>query len=312
MLSNKLATSYNTKVARKKIQKSKKFSHRLGFISVFIVSFVVLGLFLFYQSRRVPELGEENQVTVFPAEILNILGTEIGPQLFEKQIKVPVFLYHYVEYVKDDPGRQKLTTPPNILMAQIETLRDAGYTFITPDDLMNDLSGQTIPPEKLIILTFDDGYMDFYTDVFPILNKENVKAIVYIVPDLLNRPNYMFTFQVKEIAKSPLVEIGSHTMNHVWLKGISKKAAEYEISQSRKVLQDMVALPINSFAYPYGALDQRAINVVRETGYTNAVSTIPGIVQAMQSKFFLYRLRPGYKTGEELIKFLAQKDFKAE
>ena len=298
-------------MAKKKSKKYKKSSRKLGFIILFALLFSVLGLFLFYQSRRVPEIGEEALVTVLPYEIQNVLGTKTGPEVSEKQIRVPIFLYHYIEYVKDDPGRQKLTIPPHVLTAQIETLKDAGYTFITPDDLIADLSGKTKLPEKLVILTFDDGYMDFYTDVFQILKKENVKAIAYIVPDLLNRPNYMFTFQVKEIAQSPLVEIGSHTMNHVWLKGVSRETAEYEISQSRKTLADMVGLPVNSFAYPYGALDQQAIDIVRETGYTNAVSTIPGIAQTIQNKFFLYRLRLGYRTGEELIKFLAQKDFKA-
>lgn len=296
-LSNMIKKSYNKKVVWKKS------------IIVLIVPFIILGLFLFYQSRRVPELGEESLITALPQELQNILGVEIGPHLFEKQIRVPVFLYHYVEYVKDDPGRQKLTTPPNILIDQIETLKNAGYIFITPDDLADDISGKKTLPDKLVILSFDDGYMDFYTDAFPILKKEKVKAIAYIVPNLLNRPNYMFTFQVKEIAKSPLIEIGSHTMNHIALKGVSRETAKYEIFQSRKVLQEMVSLPINSFAYPYGALDQQAINLVREAGYTDAASTIPGIIQTMQNKFFLYRLRPGYKAGEELIKFLAQKNF---
>lgn len=296
-------------MARKK--KYKKSFHKVGFATALIVSFVILGLFLFYQSRKIPELGEEYLVTALPQDLQFVLGIKTGSQIFEKQIRVPIFLYHYVEYIKDDPGKQKLATPPNILTAQIKTLKDAGYTFITPDDLMNDLYEKIILPEKIIILSFDDGYMDFYTDVFPILQKEKAKAIAYIVPNLLNRPNYMFTFQVKEIARSPLVEIGSHTMNHVLLKGASRETAKYEISQSRKVLADMTGLPINSFAYPYGALNQQTISFVGETGYTNAVSTIPGIMQTMQNKFFLYRLRPGYKTGEELIKFLAQKDFKA-
>lgn len=309
-MSNKIRTSYNTQVARKKTKKHKGLSYKAGFISIFIILFAALGLFLFYQSRRIPELGEEPVITVLPKDVQNVLGIKTGPQIFEKQIRVPVFLYHYIEYVKDDPGRQKLTIPPNVLISQIETLRDAGYTFITPNDLMNDLSGAITLPEKIVILTFDDGYMDFYTNVFPILKKEKAKAIEYIVPDFLNRPNYMFTFQVKEIAKSPLVEIGAHTMNHVWLKGISKKTAEYEISQSRKVLEDMLNLPINSFAYPYGALDQQAISLVGEAGYTNAVSTIPGIMQTSQNKLFLYRLRPGYRTGNELIKFLSQDNFK--
>lgn len=297
-------------MARRKTKKYRESFHKFGFIVLFILLFSALGLFLFYQTRRVPEIGDEVLVTVLPQDLQNVLGTKTGPEVSEKQIRVPVFLYHYIEYVKDDPGRQKLTIPPNILTAQIETLKDTGYTFITPNDLMDGLSDKIKLPEKLIILTFDDGYMDFYTDVFSILQKEQVKAVAYIVPNFLNRPNYMFTFQLQEIAKSPLVEIGAHTMDHIWLKGISKETAKYEISQSRKTLQDLLHLTVNSFAYPYGALDQQAINIVENAGFTNAVSTVPDIIQSEQNKFFLYRLRPGYRTGEELIKFLAQKEFK--
>jgi len=279
-------------------------------ISVLIFLFAILGLFILYQSRKVPKLGVDTLVTVLPQDLRNILDTGIGSQLFETQIKVPVFLYHYVEYVKDDPKKENFATPPSVLKAQIETLKIAGYTFITPDDLVNDFLGEITLPEKIIILSFDDGYMDFYTDVFPILKKEKVKAITYIVPNFLNRANYMSTFQIKEIARSPFIEIGAHTMNHIWLKDIKKETAQYEIVQSRKILQEMLGAPINSFAYPYGALDRQTMNIVKDAGYTNAVSTIPGIMQTKQNKFFLYRLRPGYKTGEKLIKFLAQKDFK--
>ncbi|OGH27959.1 MAG: hypothetical protein A3E12_02580 [Candidatus Levybacteria bacterium RIFCSPHIGHO2_12_FULL_39_9] len=279
-------------------------------IRTLVILLAILGLLMSYQLRKVPELSMDTLVTVLPPELENLSDTGIGPQLFEKQIKVPIFLYHYVEYVKNDPKKENFATPPNVLQAQIKTLKTAGYTFVAPDDLIKDLLGELVLPKKIIILSFDDGYSDFYTDVFPILKKEKVKAVVYVVANFLNQENYLSTFQVKEIAKSSLVEIGSHTLNHTWLKDINKKTAEYEIAQSKKVLEDMTGLSVNSFAYPYGALDRRTINMVKNAGYTNAVSTIPGIKQTIRNKFFLYRLRPGYKTGMELIKFLAQEDFK--
>lgn len=285
----------------------------VGLTTVIFAGALIGGIFFYYQSRRIPDIDEEHLVTTLPLDIKNVLGTKTGPKVSpEFSIKIPILLYHYVEYVKDknDTIRQKLNIDPYILTSQIETLKTAGYTFITPSDLADGLAGKRKLPPKVVMLTFDDGYMDFYTDVFPILKKEQVKAVAYIVPDFLNRPNFMFTFQLQEIAKSPLIEIGAHTMNHLWLKGMDKQKAEYEIAQSRKSLQDMLHLPINSFAYPYGAFDKQTMELVQSAGFTDAVSTVPGIIQTPHNRYFLYRLRPGGRTGEVLLSFLAQDTFK--
>lgn len=273
------------------------------------LAFIILGSLFFYNSRSVKEPGDDVAVTEVPLEIQNVLGTQTAKP--EISIRVPIFIYHYVEYVQDknDTTRQKLNIPPYVLIAQIETLKNAGYTFINASDIAEALSGKTKLPQKSAMLTFDDGYMDFYTDVFPILKKENVKAVEYVIPDFLNRPNFMFTFQLQEAAKSPLVEIGAHTMDHAWLKGLDKKTAQYQIEQSRKELQGLLNLPIESFAYPYGAFDQQATQLVKEAGFTNAVSTVPGIVNTQDTRYFLYRLRPGYRTGQSLLEFLNQDTF---
>lgn len=263
-----------------------------------------------YESRRIPQPDQDDQVLKIPYDVQNVLGAKASDT--ENSIRVPIFLYHYVEYVQDkgDTIRKSLDIVPDTLRSQIETLKNAGYTFVTPTDISDAIKNKKKLPLKIVALTFDDGYKDFYTDVFPILKEENVKAIAYIVPDFLNRPNFMFTFQLQEIAKSPLVEIGAHTMDHVWLKGINKKTAEYEIGQSRIELQKLTGLPINSFAYPYGAFDQQAMQIVKDAGFTNAVSTVPGIVDTMDTRYFLYRLRPGYRTGQELLTYLSKDTFK--
>ncbi len=297
--------------------KSKK-NKKINFSRFLIILFLILGLsfggYLYYQSRSIPDLGEENQVTVFPNDFKEVLG--ISSNLKNNQeiaVHVPILLYHYVEHVKDkkDTIRQSLNIYPETLKSQIETLKNAGYIFVTPSDLGKVLDGTAENfPKKTVILSFDDGYMDFYTDVFPILKQENVRAVAYIVPNFLNRPNFMFSFQLKEVAKSPLVEIGAHTMDHYALSGMEKNKARYEIAESRKVLQKELGLPINSFAYPYGSFDKQAIDLVREAGFIDAVSTIPDINNTNQTKFYLYRLRAGARTGQSLLDFLNQKIFK--
>ncbi len=283
----------------------------LYFLPVLFFLGIAIGGYVWYQSRSIPDLDELHQMTTLPSNVNNVLGANTSLNTaVEASIRIPIFLYHYVEYVHNDPGRQKLNIPPNVLISQIETLKNAGYTFITPDDLESALSRKEKLPQKVVMLTFDDGYMDFYTNVFPILQKEQVKVIFYIVPNFLDRPNFMFTFQLKEVAKSPFVEIGAHTMDHFALAGMHTKKATYEIAQSRKILQEMLHLSINSFAYPYGSFDQTIIQIVKNAGFSNAVSTIPGIVQTQENKYFLYRLRPGYRSGQVLLDYLKQDAFR--
>ncbi len=224
-----------------------------------------------------------------------------------KAIRVPILMYHYVEYVRDkgDTIRQSLSVTPYTFEEEVKTLVDAGYTFMTNAELSDALSGKIPLPVKPVVLTFDDGYRDFYTDVYPILKKYHVKATVYIISGFLGYPNNMDGWQVRELAYAGLVEIGAHTVNHAWLKGIQQKELIYEVNQSKKTLEELSGKRVVSFAYPYGVFDVAAIRELADAGYTSAVSNIPGVDQYQTHRYFLYRLRPGGKTGDSLLTWLS-------
>lgn len=224
-------------------------------------------------------------------------------------ISVPILIYHYVEYVKDekDTIRKSLNIPPSIFVKQIETLKNAGYTFITASELMDVMDGKIDSPLKPVIITFDDGYRDFYTDVFPILKRYNIKAVAYIVSGFLDKPNYMFTWQLKEIARNGLVEIGAHTIHHYALRGLDFLTAKYEIEESRKTLERLIGRPVVSFAYPDGSFDEQAMKLVREAGFRSAVTTTHGYEVNQNNKYSMYRIHPGNKVDNFLLNFLEQK-----
>lgn len=242
-----------------------------------------------------------------PAEIYSVSPTPTITPL--KSILAPILVYHYVEYIKDerDTIRKSLNITPYIFVKQIETLKNAGYTFVTASELIGILDGEIKLPKKPIIISFDDGYRDFYTDVFPILKKNNVKTIVYIVSGFLDKPNYMFTWQLKEIAKSGLVEIGAHTVHHYSLKGLEALTAKYEIEESKMMLEKLIGTSVVSFAYPDGGFDMQAIKLVKEAGFKSAVTTTHGFEVSWENKFSLYRIHPGDKIGNSLLNFLEQK-----
>lgn len=223
-------------------------------------------------------------------------------------IHVPILMYHYVEYVKDkgDKIRISLNTLPSALEQEIKTLTEAGYTFMTNSELSDTLDGKSSLPPKPILLTFDDGYRDFYTDAYPILKKYHTKATQYVISGFLNSSNHLTSSQLQEIAKDGLVEIGAHTVHHIWLKGQSLKTVSNEVFQSRETLEKLINKPVISFAYPFGAFDEQAVQVVKDAGFRSAVSTIPGVDQRQEYRFFLYRLRPGGRTGQSLLDWLNQ------
>lgn len=221
-------------------------------------------------------------------------------------VKVPILMYHYVEIVRDpkDTIRRGLDILPTTFDAQIATLVSHGYTTLFMNDLADYFNGKLKLPDKPIILTFDDGYRDFYTDAFPVLQKYHVKATSYVVPGFLGGPNYMTKDQVKAIAESGIVEVAAHTIHHVNLKNAPQHVLENEISGSKIQLEQLIGKPVTDFAYPYGLYDNASVVAVAAAGFATAVTTRPGELEGKDYRYTLTRLRPGGRVGDVLITWL--------
>lgn len=279
--------------------KKRKKDHQSVFILSFWVVLFTLGLLLFkysHFSKAIPDV----------VELPNGVKESIKNLQAQKSLNVPIFLYHYVEYVKDDGDtiRKSLNTVPYLFEQQVKTLKDGGFTFITAKDLADALDDKITLPQKSVILTFDDGYQDFYTDVLPILKKFKVRAVVYIVPNFLDKPNNLSMWQLEEIVQSGLVEIGAHTMDHSYLTGLPIEKVKYEIEQSKRYLEKSLGIKVTSFAYPYGAFDNTIIDMVKKAGFKSAVTIISGNLAQDTNRFFLSRIKPGGKVGQALLDLL--------
>lgn len=226
-------------------------------------------------------------------------------------VRVPILLYHYVEYVADkkDTFRQQMNTPPFIFEEQIKALIGEGFNFITARELGEALDGMKPLPPKPVLVTIDDGHWDVITDIVPILEKYHVKATVYVIPDFLNGSDFLSDKQLKEVIESGLVEVGAHTMHHIYLKGENQQKVKEEVLQSKQYLEKKYHLEVTSFAYPYGAFDLQAEKAVKDAGFETAMSTVPGIMQANENRYFLYRIRPGQRIGQYLLDWLASEPF---
>ena len=217
-----------------------------------------------------------------------------------QEILLPILLYHYVEYVKDekDTIRKSLSITPAVLESQIQTLLANGYKPIVLSDVLKYFAVEGDLPELPVILTFDDGYQDFYTDVFPLIKKYQIPVEAYVVSGFLNKTkNYLTKEELLEIDKSGLVEIGAHTVHHLNLRFIPEVEAEAEIKDSKKALETLLGHPVTQFAFPYGGYTSKLVEMVGQLGFSTAATTDRGTTQSFANRFVLRRIRPGKNTG---------------
>ncbi len=278
----------------------------IGFITIGIVGAGLLtgyAAFQNYFTRQQSRIPPHNVQDVFKRPP----GITVAPEAtVSAKIRIPIIMFHYVEPLQDpnDTARRKLTINPYVFERQLQTFQQAGYELYFVRDIPQILDGKQKAASRSAVLSFDDGYGDFYTTVLPLLKKYQMKATLYIIYDFIGRKGFLTQNQIKEVIQSGLVEIGAHTMDHVYLKRANPVVARHQIIDSKKLLEELFSIKIETFAYPYGAFDQNAIDLVKEASFSAAVSVIPGTIQSKENIFFLYRLRTGVIAGQNLEKIL--------
>jgi len=179
---------------------------------------------------------------------------------------IPVLNYHQI----NNKAYNVLTLSSQEFDAQMAYLYDSGYTTISPDQLVNYLRyGKTLPPNPILI-TFDDGYEDNYRIAYPILQKYNFTATIFLITNLVNSNNRYLTWsQVKEM-KDHGFSFGSHTVSHLFLTNASENDIRSEFEQSRQILEWRLNQKIEYLAYPGGAYNQQVLKIARQAGYRAA------------------------------------------
>ncbi len=179
----------------------------------------------------------------------------------------PVLAYHAVEDVPFTESEHLFVTPKE-LEEQIKWLKRAGYEFAFADD------PGVYEKKKQVVITFDDGYRDNLTEALPILEKYGAKATVFVVTKNVGSSEYFLSEEeVKALADSGLVHIGSHTDGHYLLTGLSDEDKEKQLALSKKRLEEMTGRPVTAFSYPGGYSDERSRDIA--LGYYELCYTYP-------------------------------------
>jgi peptidoglycan/xylan/chitin deacetylase (PgdA/CDA1 family) len=156
------------------------------------------------------------------------------------------------------------------------------YTSLTVSQLVLAMANgdNTLPPRP-VVLTFDDGFADFYSSALPTLQRHGFNATLYITTSFVEGTSrwlenigegdrLMLTWeQLAEINASG-IECAAHTHTHPKLDMLPPSAARDEIVRSKELLEDHLSQRISSFAYPFGFYSSRVMRIVRESGFDSA------------------------------------------
>ena len=195
--------------------------------------------------------------------------------------------YHYIRAGVDqtaDPLGFNLSITPTQLDTQIAALSAAGYTSETMADYSAGKGGT-----KTVVMTFDDGYEDFYTSAYPILKKYGWTATIYVISGDIGGP-YMTWSQLRTL-KDAGIEIGAHTVSHVNLANATIEQQTLQIQGSKATLESQTGATVTAFCYPSGKYTAETEALVKAAGFTSATTENPGGVTHGDDQFQLNRVR---------------------
>ncbi len=256
------------------------------FLILFSALLIVITAFFVWQN-----LNKDNFVTVESS--LNLTKEE--PKVKEEKTvypipetyQVPILMYHYIRDASAESELGKnLSVHPDNFDLHMAHLKGNDYETLTLADFADPekkvLSKIIADNKKPIVLTFDDGYLDAYTQAFPILQKYDFVATFYIIRYYIGKAEYMNADQIQELSDAGM-EIGSHTLTHPNLAKSDSETVSNQLIESKE--------NATTLCYPAGAFDATTVKLVQEAGYNAAVTTKFGIADKNSSILELPRVR---------------------
>jgi peptidoglycan/xylan/chitin deacetylase (PgdA/CDA1 family) len=203
-----------------------------------------------------------------------------------KTDRLPILMYHRVAPDGAAP-LARYRVAPKTFEEQLRYLRGAGYHSVSLEDWRIAMKNERPLPGRAVILTFDDGYVDFMTYAWPLLKRYGFSAIVLLVAEQIGGTNHWDRAYGEEVPllgweqihrlRDEGVEFGSHSARHSALSALSPAEIVCEGARSRAILERGLGQAVRTFAYPHGAEDRIVRHLIGACGYIFGLSCQPGL-----------------------------------
>lgn len=212
---------------------------------------------------------------------------------------VPILAYNRISDTDTNPTTLKVAD----FEAQLKYLVDNGYHVIMPDDLLDAWeTGKTLP-NKPIVLTFDDGHEDIYKNVFPLLQKYNLRATVFIVTDHIGMKDYLSWDFVRALQAGGFMDFESHTMSYKDLTTLKGDKLWNEIYGSKQAIEWALKKPAKFIAYPDGKYSVDAEDTSKEVGFRAGFIEDYGLAANDSNSYILTRIPVRGSNSHTLLRF---------
>ena len=184
-----------------------------------------------------------------------------------RKSSAPILLYHAVGEPVEIEWPPSLILPASLFEAHLQYLTKEDYKVVSVEELVSLLqNGGNL--DKVIAMSFDDGYRNNHTDALPLLKKYNAKASFYVVHRDIGKTIYMDNDRLLDLLANGM-EIGSHTINHAPLALIDPKYLPWEVGSAKKFIEkNLDGYILKGVAYPNGGYNAKVIEAVKEYKFT--------------------------------------------
>jgi len=217
------------------------FKPRYIIFTIILASIIIIVLAL--------SVGEEHLFV--PPEPASSISSNI-PQEISRENRPPIIMYHLID--QPQPANTYLYVTPDKFDTDMAYLKNNGYNTIFSEDIGQEQA-------KNVMITFDDGYEDNYTNAFPILEKYGAKATIFLITDDIGTSGMLSADEIKQMSDSGLVEFGSHTKTHSDLTKLSESDIQNEFAISKQAIQDITGKTVTAVSYPQGYANNKVFDI---------------------------------------------------
>jgi peptidoglycan/xylan/chitin deacetylase (PgdA/CDA1 family) len=247
--------------------------------------------------RRFINLCASSFVTISCSELLFQVSTSSG----SGNRKIPVLAYHRVGHTTDN-----LTVTPERFSNDLASLQQRGYCSISLEEFQKFLDDRNVEmPEKPILITFDDGYLDNFENAYPILRKHEMTGTFFVITDMLWTKDRLTPENIVEMSQGGM-SFGSHTVTHRPLGELNPAAIYDELVNSKATLESVLGKKVDAIAYPRGSYNEDVVSIAKSVGYITGFTVREGICIKESPDFELRRI-PIFKYDSGVINVIASR-----
>ena len=248
--------------------------------------------------------GEKSQLKKYISSMLVLAGR------LNYKMRIPVLLYHSIDY-----SNSVISISPEEFKVQMEYLKYSGYKTISLPEYVQYLHSDKKISQKTVILTFDDGFKNNYSEAFPIFKKYGFRATIFLATDYIDNvcswkmdnsiPKFALLSwsEIQDMSEYG-IDFGSHSCSHPFLTRLKGRELRDELLNRKITIEEKLKKPVKFLCHPYGDTNELTQRAAKECGYIGVFGDLD--FSLSNSKDKLYDLsRIGTKH------FTSLQDFKA-